>query len=193
MRHRWLLVVAIVGTQAVRGAPNPVPAPGPANPKALQAESRRFAHQMNAVVDQVAEKYVRAVNREDLIEAAMAGLFEAARKPVPRDLRAQVRQAVALTSALRAQSGDANSDDHARLVVGANRSGPGDDGPVAGGGRRRGPRRRFTRDRVPGRGEEARPLLRRGDGRGTTPDGESGPGDGRRRAGVPPAGRAGAV
>ena len=108
MRHRWLLLVAIVGTQAAQGAPNPVPAPGPANPKALQVEARRFAQHMNAVVDQVAEKYVRPVSREDLLEAAMAGLFEAARKPVPRDLRAQIRQAVALTSALRAQSGVAN-------------------------------------------------------------------------------------
>jgi carboxyl-terminal processing protease len=83
-----------------------VPAPGPANPKALQAEARRFAQRMNAVVEQVVEKYVRPVDREDLLEAAVAGLFEAARKPVPRDLRAQIRKAVAATSALRAQSGD---------------------------------------------------------------------------------------
>jgi carboxyl-terminal processing protease len=106
MRHRWLLIVAIVGAQAAQAAPNPVPAPGPANPKALQAESRRFAQQMNTVVERVAENYVRAVKREDLLEAAMAGLFQAAHKPVPRDLRSQIQQAVTLTSTLRVQFGD---------------------------------------------------------------------------------------
>ena len=108
MRHRWLLIVAIVVAPAARAAPPPVAPPGPANPKALQAESRRFAQQMNTVVESVTEKYVRVVAREDLIEAAITGLFQAARKPVPRDLRSQIDKAVSHMSALRAQSPDTN-------------------------------------------------------------------------------------
>ena len=108
MRYRWLLIGAIVVAPALCAAPPPVPPPGPANPKALEAESRRFAQQLNTVVETVRDKYVRVVAREDLLEAALTGLFHAARKPVPRDLRAQIEQAVSRTSALRAQSLDAN-------------------------------------------------------------------------------------
>ena len=41
-------------------------------------------------------------------EAAFIGLFQSARKPVPRDLRTRIEQAVALNSALRAQTPEAN-------------------------------------------------------------------------------------
>src|SRR4051794_31681702 len=46
-----------------------------------------FAQQLIGVSNQVVELYVRPVDRTDLIYAALAGLYEAARLPVPEDLQ----------------------------------------------------------------------------------------------------------
>jgi carboxyl-terminal processing protease len=56
-------------------------------------EARAFAVQLLNIVNQIAEQYVRPVSHADLTEAALRGLYEAARLPVPADLGARIRQA----------------------------------------------------------------------------------------------------
>jgi carboxyl-terminal processing protease len=95
-RFGWL---AVLGVSMVTAAPVPR-TPTVKDRRLLQAESRRFAQQLHTVIDQIVQSYVRPVRREDLMEAAIAGLFQAAHKPVPRDLRNQVRQAISMSSTL---------------------------------------------------------------------------------------------
>ncbi|MFO0843737.1 MAG: S41 family peptidase [Gemmataceae bacterium] len=100
---RWLVFVLVLAPPAVA---SPVP-PGPPpvkDRKALREEANRFAHQLSHFSEQVSLNYYRPVNREDLLEGALYGLYQAARKPPPRDLKAQVRQAVSLSSTMRAQA-----------------------------------------------------------------------------------------
>ncbi len=95
-RFGWL---AILGVSMVTAAPVPR-MPTVKDRRQLQAESRRFAQQLHTIVEQIVQSYVRPVRREDLMEAAIAGLYEAARKPVPRDLRNQIKQAISMSSTL---------------------------------------------------------------------------------------------
>jgi C-terminal processing protease CtpA/Prc len=75
----------------------PVPAPGsldePAGARPLEADARLFAQQLLRAADQVAAVYVRPVTREELLQTALTGLYEEARLPVPRDLRAKIQRA----------------------------------------------------------------------------------------------------
>lgn len=101
----WLtglvFVAAVVGAPA---APGPrTNAPPVRDAKALRAEARLFAQQLSYLVGQIHSQYVRPVGREELIEAALQGLYQAARQSPPGDLRAQVRQAVSLAGTLHAQ------------------------------------------------------------------------------------------
>jgi C-terminal processing protease CtpA/Prc len=99
----WLIVVAILASPAP-AAPPPSAPPAAKDRKESRAESRKFAQQLAYLTEQITQHYVRPVSREDLLEAALAGLYQAARKPPPRDLKAQVRQAVSLSGMLRAQA-----------------------------------------------------------------------------------------
>src|SRR5262249_51939597 len=84
------------------GAPRPPSSPPPPDRRAQRAEARRFATPPVSGIDQVVEHYVRPISKEELLHGALVGLYQAARKPVPRDLRSQVRQAVGLAGSLRA-------------------------------------------------------------------------------------------
>jgi carboxyl-terminal processing protease len=95
-RFGW---VAVLGVSMVMAAPAPR-TPTVKDRNQLRAESKRFAQQIHSVVEQVVQSYVRTVRREDLMEAAIIGLYEAARKSPPRDLRNQVRQAISMSSTL---------------------------------------------------------------------------------------------
>src|SRR5207253_6529579 len=61
---------------------------------ALRAEADAYARLIVGVVDRIVEEYIRPVSRVDLFEAALAGLYEAAREPVPAGLRADVQRGV---------------------------------------------------------------------------------------------------
>ena len=112
MRHPWpLLVVLILAGGALYAAPSPTSAPASsADPKAMQEEARRFAQQIAFVVERIAAEYVRPIAREALLEAAVAGIYRAASRRPPRDLRTEIRQAVSLSSVLRAEAQAANSN-----------------------------------------------------------------------------------
>lgn len=108
MRHLILFAVVLAltapgesGAAPVPAGPDPVP---PADRRALKLEARKFAAQLLGVVDQVAELYVRPVSREDLLHPALVALYQAARRPVPRDLRARIRLAAVKLAALRASA-----------------------------------------------------------------------------------------
>jgi carboxyl-terminal processing protease len=95
MRSSPALLALTLGAGALVAAPRPAgpPALPPAERAALRAEARRFARQLLALTDQVAEQYVRPVPREELLHSALAGLYQAARMPVPPGLGARLRQA----------------------------------------------------------------------------------------------------
>src|SRR5262245_54798191 len=103
MRAYLFVWVAALGFSVAIAAPVP-PGPPPAkHRKQLRADSRRFAQQLHGVIDQIVEHYVRPVSREDLMEAAVLGLYQAGGRRAPRDLRQQVRQAIAMSALLHAQ------------------------------------------------------------------------------------------
>ncbi len=92
--RKTLVLFAVLLAPGLAAAPIPVPAPAPdkLDPAARAAAAKGFAQQLLHVVEQVAEQYVRPVSREDLVHAALVGLYEAARKPVPRDLKARIQR-----------------------------------------------------------------------------------------------------
>jgi C-terminal peptidase prc len=61
---------------------------------ALQSEALSYASAIVELVNRIQQEYVKPVSRLDLYEAALVGLYEAAREPVPAGLRADIRQAV---------------------------------------------------------------------------------------------------
>jgi C-terminal processing protease CtpA/Prc len=93
MRVSLILIAGVLGVGLAMGAPGPR-APRPRTPEgAERTRSRHFAQQLLGIVDQIADQYVRPVSREALLSAALVGLYEAARIPVPRDLRPRIRRA----------------------------------------------------------------------------------------------------
>jgi carboxyl-terminal processing protease len=74
---------------------NPVRDDRPEGPPLERHEAANYATQLNEVSRFVVEQYVRPVVRADLITAALKGLYEAAGRPVPRLLAAEVRKATA--------------------------------------------------------------------------------------------------
>jgi carboxyl-terminal processing protease len=66
----------------------------PASP-ANHAEAQNFAVQLAEAVKNVSEQYVRPVSQAELAGAALRGLFEAADRPVPVSLQADVQEAAA--------------------------------------------------------------------------------------------------
>src|SRR5690348_8920521 len=67
----------------------------PAAPPLDRNEAQNYAHQLTYVVNLLADQNVRPLSRSELMTAALAGLYEAARVPAPAALPAQVRKAVA--------------------------------------------------------------------------------------------------
>lgn len=92
---RAILITWLALATAALAAPGPVTSPRP-DRKKLRSETQRFARQVIHVIDQIGEQYYRPVTPQALFEAALTGLYQAARKPVPRDLTTQVRHALNL-------------------------------------------------------------------------------------------------
>ena len=100
MKPYAALFAALLGAAALSAAPVPAPAPpsGPPGGKAVKAEAVAFAQQLLGVAAQVSDAYVRPVSRENLLYAALAGLYQGARLPVPADLRPRLKKALAVPS-----------------------------------------------------------------------------------------------
>ncbi len=74
----------------------PLPAPGPAAAHAsaqIHTEALRYAQTILPIIDTVEEYYIRPVSRAQLAEAALTGLYEAVRQPVPATLRLDLQRA----------------------------------------------------------------------------------------------------
>jgi C-terminal processing protease CtpA/Prc len=99
-----LVLMGLLATGTALAAPGPGGQAPPPDRGKLREEARSFARQLHYLVAQVSEQYVRPVAAEDLYVAALTGLYQAARKTVPHDLRVQVRQASNLAAALRDRS-----------------------------------------------------------------------------------------
>src|SRR5437868_5234793 len=89
-------VVALTGFILAVGlaaaAPGPAP-PEPSAPRKGDGPADRYLPILFNVLEQIVKDYVRPVEREDLLYAALAGLYEEARLPVPTKLKQEVRQA----------------------------------------------------------------------------------------------------
>lgn len=85
--HAALLIAAPV--------PSPPPAPPPRSTHSTLTadDSEAFAQNLLGAVNLVAEIYVRPVPRTELLQSALAGLYETARRPVPRDLPRRIARA----------------------------------------------------------------------------------------------------
>lgn len=97
---RWSLpcFVLLIGCGLLPAAPlrPDVDPPGrSAPPGALRAEADNYARQLVYVLNEIDRNYVRPVPRGQLIQAALAGMSEAARVPAPAALRADIDAALA--------------------------------------------------------------------------------------------------
>jgi carboxyl-terminal processing protease len=88
------IVLAWVLVPAVLAAPVP-PAVSPVAAKTISDEqAQAFASNLEQFIAQISESYVRPVTEADLAFAALSGLYEGVRKPVPRDLRKRIKKAI---------------------------------------------------------------------------------------------------
>src|SRR5262245_43584179 len=95
-----LICAALTAAGVAAGAPAPkAPAGEAQQPSKRHEEAAAFARQTFYLCNQVIAAYVDPLPPEDVYEAALLGLYQAARKPAPRDLRAQVRRAINLSNA----------------------------------------------------------------------------------------------
>jgi carboxyl-terminal processing protease len=112
---KWLVVVALLLQGALVAA-----APRPAAPPAMPLPENGgfdviFAEQLLDMCQKVTENYVRPLSRVQLIQTALAGLYESARLPVPPRLAADVvtaeseQKLAALICRVRAEVGNAEN------------------------------------------------------------------------------------
>src|SRR4051794_16276577 len=89
------IIILITGITCVLAAPRPGKPEGPGKPgeQLNLTEIHAFAEQLLTVIDQVADGYHKPIAREELLHAALVGLYQAARKPVPPDLQARIDKA----------------------------------------------------------------------------------------------------
>jgi C-terminal processing protease CtpA/Prc len=93
MRLTLALVAMMLCCGAVGAAGTRLPAKpaiGPLDP----VEASNYAQPVNNTIATITTQYVREVSPQDLVRAALTGLYEAARLPVPDTLSAQVAKAV---------------------------------------------------------------------------------------------------
>jgi carboxyl-terminal processing protease len=96
MRHSLIALVWLLCPASLLAAPVPAgqsSAAAPATQAQIQAAAREYSQNLVLVVQTVERSYVREVNRVDLYEAALTGLYEAAQVPVPATLKALLTKA----------------------------------------------------------------------------------------------------
>ncbi|HEY7313975.1 MAG TPA: S41 family peptidase [Gemmataceae bacterium] len=88
------LLVAVILAAAPAPSPTPPPPPPPPSSSLAQPDDAdAFANTLLAAVNWVVDIYVRPVKRADLLETALTALYDAARRPVPSDLRRRIDRA----------------------------------------------------------------------------------------------------
>ncbi len=118
MRKWWLAIgFGLLGLFGLR-ASNP-PAGTEISP-AVREEARQYAEFMVRFLGEVRRQYVREIEAVDLIDAAVHGLYEAARQPLPSNLRDEIRRATDLEPyllRLRAELGNNDAVRGTRAVM----------------------------------------------------------------------------
>jgi C-terminal peptidase prc len=89
MRLVWSILFAWLAVTALLAS---VPPADPPVSPAIREEARQYAEFMSRFLGEVHRQYVRRVEPVDLIEAAVQGLYEAARQPLPDNLREEIRR-----------------------------------------------------------------------------------------------------
>jgi carboxyl-terminal processing protease len=90
-----LVLLLGAGPLPAAGRPTDRPAGGSAPRAELHAEAEMYGQQLVLAVAQVNERYVRPVDARALLRAALQGLYEAARVPVPGSLDADLKAVLA--------------------------------------------------------------------------------------------------
>jgi carboxyl-terminal processing protease len=93
MRGSLALAGILLAASLLIAAPAPRKKSASTDP-VLNREAQLFAQQLLSAVYQVMDLYVHPVLCEDLVYAALAGLYKEARQPIPANLRVRVRQAI---------------------------------------------------------------------------------------------------
>lgn len=100
MRGRTALCAALaavsVGAMFVPAAPLKPAVPASVAPPAgptLHVEAMQFAQSLNQLFALIEVEYIRPVARADLAEAAVRGLYDAAREPMPSDIPQEIHRA----------------------------------------------------------------------------------------------------
>jgi len=73
----------------------------PPGPPVSHPEADDYATQLLEISQVIVAKYIRPISREDLLSAALGGVYEAARVPLPHSLAPEVRKAAASEDELR--------------------------------------------------------------------------------------------
>jgi hypothetical protein len=98
MRVCLILFAALLVAAILAAAPAPSPTPAPPPPRSTSSlahldDGDAFANTPLSAVNWVVDVYVRPVSRADLLETALTALYDAARRPVPSDLRRRMDRA----------------------------------------------------------------------------------------------------
>jgi carboxyl-terminal processing protease len=93
--RRWLIALAwLLCPAPLLAAPAPAgQSAAPATQQQIQAAARDYARDLPRIVETIQRTYVREVRPEDLYEAALTGLYEAAQVPVPATLKTRLAKA----------------------------------------------------------------------------------------------------
>ncbi len=103
MRHTMLAMAWLLCPAGLLAAPVPSgqsPGAKPISEARLQAAARDYGQHLTQILELIESNYVRPVNRAELVERALAGLYEAAGAPVPDTLRADIKKAAPRFDAL---------------------------------------------------------------------------------------------
>src|SRR5262249_5421212 len=84
----WIALVCVGPLAAAGVRPDPHPPAPPLNPKAAEGYARTLQYTLDLMVEQ----YARPVERAHLVTSALQGLYEAAGRPAPVSLPADVRK-----------------------------------------------------------------------------------------------------
>src|SRR5262249_30747532 len=82
-----LLLTPLAPPPAGAGPPDPAASPE------LRREAQEFARELLQKAEVIRERYVRPLDRTDLLAAGVAALYEAVHRPVPAGLRDQIARA----------------------------------------------------------------------------------------------------
>ena len=95
-----LIGFCLATATALAAAPDSAGPPLPLDPQ-LQTDAREYGFSLFQVIAQIEQDYVRPVSRADLVEAAVTGLYEAVRRPVPPNAARRPGWSVGRTSGPR--------------------------------------------------------------------------------------------